>query len=188
MVAISINSNVIPDLAFFSLILKDQILIFSIIIIILAISLTISSIDTLINAISSLIVVDGNKVLKFNANYLKLSRNIIIFLSLIAFIVSSKGLSILYLFLLADLLCCAAVLTVFYSFYEKKLNEKNSYISIIVGLLVGLLLFPSPDFSKSILIGILFPSSYFPTFMSQSLLFMSFLAATFVPLLTWKIK
>ena len=160
----------------------------SVIVIILAISLTISSIDTLINAISSLIVVDGNRVLKFKGDYLKLSKNIIILLSVIALIVASKGLSILYLFLLADLLCCAAVLTVFYSFYDKKLSEKNAYVSIIIGLFVGLLLFPSPDFSKSILIGILFPVSNFPTFMSQSLLFMSFLLATFVPIVTWKIK
>ena len=188
LVATSINDEVIPDLAFFSLILNEQRLLLSVIIMILAISLTISSIDTLINAISSLIVVDGVHVFKFKGSYLKLSKIIIIILSLIAFVVSSKGLSILYLFLLADLLCCAAVLTVFYSFYENKLNEKNSYISIIVGLLIGLLLFPSPDFSKSILIGILFPASYFPAFMSQSLLFMSFLVATFVPILTWKIK
>ena len=188
LVAASINSSVIPDLAFFSLLLKEQNSMISVIVIILAISLTISSIDTLINAISSLIVVDGNKVLKFKGDYLKLSKNIIILLSAIALIVASKGLSILYLFLLADLLCCAAVLTVFYSFYDKKLSEKNAYVSIIIGLFVGLLLFPSPDFSKSILIGILFPASNFPTFMSQSLLFMSFLLATFVPIVTWKIK
>ena len=188
LVAVSINSSVIPDLAFFSLLLKEQDSMISVIVIILAISLTISSIDTLINAISSLIVVDGNKVLKFKGDYLKLSKNIIILLSVIALIVASKGLSILYLFLLADLLCCAAVLTVFYSFYDKKLSEKNAYVSIIIGLFVGLLLFPSPDFSKSILIGILFPVSNFPTFMSQSLLFMSFLLATFVPIVTWKIK
>ena len=188
LVAASINSSVIPDLAFFSLLLKEQNLMISVVIIILAISLTISSVDTLINAISSLIVVDGNKVLKFKGDYLKLSKNIIILLSTIALIVASKGLSILYLFLLADLLCCAAVLTVFYSFYDKKLSEKNAYVSIIIGLFVGLLLFPSPDFSKSILIGILFPASNFPTFMSQSLLFMSFLLATFVPIVTWKIK
>ena len=188
LVAVSINSNVIPDLAFFSLLIKENALMLSVIVIILAISLTISSVDTLINAISSLIVVDGNKILKFKGDYLKLSKNIIIFLSIIVFIVASKGLGILYLFLLADLLCCAAVLTVFYSFYDKKISEKNAYISIIVGLFVGLLLFPSPDFSKSILIGILFPVSNFPTFMSQSLLFMSFLAATFIPILTWKIK
>ena len=188
LVAASINSSVIPDLAFFSLLLKEQNSIISVIVIILAISLTISSIDTLINAISSLIIVDGNKILKFKSDYLKLSKNIIFLLSLIALIVASKGLSILYLFLLADLLCCAAVLTVFYSFYDKKLSEKNAYVSIIIGLFVGLLLFPSPDFSKSILIGILFPVSNFPTFMSQSLLFMSFLLATFVPIVTWKIK
>ena len=131
---------------------------------------------------------DQIEVLKFKGDYLKLSKNIIILLSAIALIVASKGLSILYLFLLADLLCCAAVLTVFYSFYDKKLSEKNAYVSIIIGLFVGLLLFPSPDFSKSILIGILFPVSNFPIFMSQSLLFMSFLLATFVPIVTWKIK
>jgi hypothetical protein len=188
LVAVSINSTVDPDLAFFSLLLTEQTLMLSVIVIVLAISLTISSVDTLINAISSLIVVDGNKVLNFKGDYLKLSKYFIISLSIIAFAIASKGLSILYLFLLADLLCCAAVLTVFYSFYDKKINEKNAYISILIGLLAGLLLFPSPDFSKSILIGILFPVSNFPSFMSQSLLFLSFLFATFLPILTWKLK
>ena len=188
LVASSISSNVVPDLAFFSLLLKEQTLMLSVIVIVLAISLTISSIDTLINAISSLIVVDGSKVLNFKGDYLKLSKYFIISLSIIAFAIASKGLSILYLFLLADLLCCAAVLTVFYSFYDKKINEKNAYTSILIGLLAGLLLFPSPDFSKSILIGILFPVSNFPSFVSQSLLFLSFLFATFLPILTWKLK
>ena len=188
LVAVSINSTVVPDLAFFSLLLKEQTLMLSVIVIVLAISLTISSIDTLINAISSLIVVDGSKVLNFKGDYLKLSKYFIICLSIIAFAIASKGLSILYLFLLADLLCCAAVLTVFYSFYDKKLNEKNAYLSILIGLFVGLILFPSPDFSKSILIGILFPVSSFPSFMTQSLLFLSFLFATFLPIFTWKLK
>jgi len=188
LVAVSINSNVVPDLAFFSILLKEQSLMLSVIVIILAISLTISSIDTLINAISSLIVVDGNKVLNFKGDYLKLSKYFIVSLSIIAFAIASKGLSILYLFLLADLLCCAAVLTVFYSFYDKKINEKNAYLSILIGLFAGLLLFPSPDFSKSILIGILFPLNIFPIFITQSLLFLSFLFATFLPIFTWKLK
>ena len=188
LVAVSINSTVVPDLAFFSLLLKEQTLMLSVIVIVLAISLTISSIDTLINAISSLIVVDGSKVLNFKGDYLKLSKYFIICLSIIAFAIASIGLSISYLFLLADLLCCAAVLTVFYSFYDKKLNEKNAYLSILIGLFVGLILFPSPDFSKSILIGIVFPVSSFPTFMTQSLLFLSFLFATFLPIFTWKLK
>ena len=188
LVAVSSNSNVIPDLAFFQLLLKDQVATISVIIIILAISLTVSSIDTLINAISSLIIVDGNKIIKNNKNYLLLSKQIIILLSIVAFFVASKGISILYLFLLADLFCCAAVLSIFYSFYSKLLNEKNTYISIIVGLTAGLLLFPSPDFSRSILIGIIFPTDFFPSIISQSLLFFSFLVATFLPVVTWKLK
>ena len=103
-----------------------------------------------------MIIVDGNRIIGFKGDYLKLSKFIIILLGIITFFVASKGLSILYLFLLADLLCCAAVLTVFYSFYTRSLNEKNAYISIGMGLFAGLLFFPSPDFSKSILIGVIF--------------------------------
>jgi len=188
LVSISQNSSVIPDLAFFYLLLKQQTILLSIIILVLALSLTISSIDTLINAISSLIVVDGNKVIKFKGSYLNLSKQIILLLSLITFFLASQGFSILYLFLLADLFCCSAVLTVFYGFYSKSLSEKNSYISIIIGLVAGILLFPSPDFSKSLLVGIIFPNNFFPSFISQSLLFCSFILATFMPILTWKLK
>ena len=188
LVSVSKNSNVIPDLAFFSILLEEEVLTLSIIIIFLAISLTMSSIDTLINAISSLVIVDGKKFFRHNHNYLKISKQIIIALSVIAFFVASKGLSILYLFLLADLLCCAAVLSVFYSFYSKSFSEKTAYISIITGLIGGLLLFPTPDFSKSLLIGIIIPISYFPEFVIQSLLFLSFVAATLLPVLTWKVK
>jgi Na+/proline symporter len=188
LVATSVNSAVVPDLAFFSLLFKEQIIMLSVIVVILGISLTISSIDTLINAISSLIIVDGNKVINFKGDYFKLSNYLIISISIIVFVVASKGLSILYLFLLADLFCCSAVLTLFYSFYNKSIKEKNAYISILIGLIFGLLLFPSPDFSKSILVGLLFPKSFFPEFVSQSLLFLSFLLATFAPILAWKIR
>ena len=187
LVAISAGQVSNPDLAFFQLLLKDQFLTISIIIIFLAVSLTISSIDTIINAISSLIIVDGNKIIKSN-NYDLLSKQIIILLSLISLFVASKGLSILYLFLLADLFCCAAALSIFYGFYSKSFSEKKAYVSILIGLLAGLLLFPSPDFSKSILIGILFPTNLFPNFFSQSLLFLSFITATFVPVIIWRIK
>ncbi len=187
LIAVSQNETVIPDLAFFSLILKENGIQLSIIIVILAISLTVSSIDTLINAVSSLIIVDGNKVFKGRKDYLKFSKQIIIMLSIIAFIVASKGLSILYLFLLADLLCCAAVMSVFYGFYNKKFDEKKAYVSILFGLMMGLLLFPSTDFSISILAGIIFPTNMLPDFISQSLLFSSFVVATFAPLVVWKI-
>ena len=133
-------------------------------------------------------ILDGNKIIKYKGNYINLSKQIIVILSIITFFVSSKGLSILYLFLLADLFCCAAVLSIFYSFYTKSLNQKNTYISIIIGLIGGLLLFPSPDFSKSILIGLIIPSDFVSPIISKSLLFCSFLIATFLPIITWRFK
>jgi Na+/proline symporter len=190
LVAVSVDPKVIPDLGFFTLLLKDQAEFLSLIIIILGLSLTISTVDTLVNAISSLVIVDAKATFKFskNTDYLRLSKYFIIALSIVAFIVSSKGFSVLYLFLLADLFCCAFVLTVFYSFYNKRLNEKTAYTSIIVGLIGGFLLFPAPDFSKSLLVGIILPVELFPAFVSQSLLFLSFLIATFIPTIIWKLR
>ena len=190
MVAFSISPDTRPDLGFFTLLLNGQTEILSLIIIILGLALTISTVDTLVNAISSLIVIDGKATFNINkkTNFLNLSKKIILILSLICFIVASKGFDILYLFLLADLFCCAFVLTVFYSFYNKDINEKTAYISIIAGLLAGFLLFPSPDFTKSILVGLLIPLDSFIPFVSQSLLFLSFLVATFLPMIVLKIK
>jgi len=176
-IAISVDSSVNPDLAFFSILLKDKSELLYIAIIILAISLTVSTIDTLVNAISSLIIVDGKKINK----KIKSPNILIILLSTIAFFIASKGFSVLYLFLLADLLCCAAVFPVFYGFYKKNLNEQKGINSILLGLFLGLLLFPSPDFSKSILVGTMLPIDIFPHILSSSLLFWSFLIATVGP-------
>ena len=106
---------------------------------------------------------------------------------MIAFSIASKGFDIFYLFLLADLFCCAFVFTVFYSFYNK-VNEKTAYISIIIGLIAGFLMFPFPDFSKSLLVGVFLSKELFSQFISQSLLFLSFVVATFLPALIIKIK
>tara|TARA_B100000614_G_scaffold57925_1_gene51063 strand:+ start:22 stop:1059 length:1038 start_codon:yes stop_codon:yes gene_type:complete len=190
LVSYSIDSSIRPDLGFFSLLLKEQTAFLSFVVIFLGLALTISTIDTLINAISSLIIVDGKATLNFGKkmNYLIFSKYIIIFLSIISFFIASKGFDILYLFLLADLFCCAFVLTVFFSFYDKKINEKTAYVSILIGLLGGFLMFPTPDFTKSLLVGILIPKEFFVSFISQQLLFLSFIVATFLPFLIFKIK
>ena len=190
MVAFSLDPTTRPDLGFFMLLLKEQKELLSLLVIVLGLALTISTVDTLVNAISSVIVVDGKATFQFNKkiNYFNLSKYIILFLSFISFVVASKGYDILYLFLLADLFCCAFVLTVFYSFYDKKINENTAYISIVLGLILGFLLFPTPDFSKSLLVGIIAPTEFFPSFLVQNLLFWSFIAATLGPMISWKIK
>ena len=190
MVSFSVDPSNRPDLGFFTLLLKEQTELLSLLIIVLGLALTISTVDTLVNAISSLFVVDGKATFNFDkkTDYLKLSKYFIIAISIVVFIVASKGFDILYLFLLADLFCCAFVFTVFYSFYNKRINEKIAYISIIAGLIAGFLMFPFPDFSKSLLVGVLVPKEAFSPFVSQSLLFLSFLIATFLPAVILKIK
>jgi Na+(H+)/acetate symporter ActP len=189
MVSFSIDPSVRADLGFFNLLLKDQAEFLSLLIIILGLALTISTVDTLVNAISSLFVVDGKATFNLDkkSDYLKISKYFILILSVIAFSVASKGFDILYLFLLADLFCCAFVFTVFYSFYNK-VDEKTAYVSIIIGLVAGFLMFPFPDFSKSLLVGVLLSKDLFSPFIAQSLLFLSFLIATFLPAIILKIK
>ena len=190
MVSFSVDPTNRPDLGFFTLLLKDQTELLSLTVIVLGLALTISTVDTLVNAISSLFVIDGKATFNFDkkTNYLKLSKYIILVLSVIVFIVASKGFDILYLFLIADLFCCAFVLTVFYSFYQKTIDEKTAYVSIIAGLIAGFLVFPFPDFSKSLLVGVLVPTDLFTPFVTQSLLFLSFVIATFLPAVILKIK
>ena len=175
LISFSLNSKVIPDLAFFDLILSNNILLI-ISILILALALTLSTIDTLINAISSILIVNGNQISKsIFGNLLKNKTNyIIIFISILVFIFASKGYSILYLFLLADLFCCSAVVMIFYGFFNKKINSQLSYLSIFSALILGLLFFPSMNFQSSILVGHLLPIEFFSSIISTNLLFISF--------------
>jgi len=184
LISYSLNSKVVPDLAFFDLILNNKNSLIIVGILILAMSLTLSTIDTLINAISSLIIVDGNKINKsLSGKEIKSKANfIILFLSVFVFILASKGYSILYLFLLADLFCCAAVITIFYGFFNKKVNLKLATASIFCGLIFGLLFFPSMDFQSSILVGNLFSKELFSHLITGNLLFISFALSIVAPL------
>ena len=184
LISFSLNSRVIPDLAFFDLVLSNNYLLI-ISILVLALALTLSTIDTLINAISSILIVNGNQISKsFFGNSLKNKTNyIIILICILVFILASKGYSILYLFLLADLFCCAAVVTIFYGFFNKKINPRLSYLSILSGFVSGILFFPSMDYQSSILVGNLLPIEFFSSIITSNLLFISFVIAITTQLL-----
>ena len=185
LISYSLNSKVIADLAFFNLILINKSLLIIIGILVLALSLTLSTIDTLINAISSLIIVNGNQINKsLGGKKIKNKTNfIILLLSVLVFVLASKGYSILYLFLLADLLCCAAVITIFYGFFNKKINSKLAGSTILCGLIFGLLFFPSTDFQSSILVGNLISKNLFNSLIAGNLLFFSFAISIIIPLI-----
>ena len=184
LISISLNSKITPDLAFFDLVLSDNHFI-TISILVLALALTLSTIDTLINAISSIFIVNGNQInKKISGKFVKNKTNyIILLICILVFILASKGFSILYLFLLADLLCCSAVIIIFYGFFNKKVNYRLSYSSILIALISGLLFFPSMDFATSILVGNLMPIEFFSSIIVANLLFISFVVAIAVQLL-----
>ena len=185
LISFSINSKIIPDLAFFKLILLNDNVLIIVSILVLALALTLSTIDTLINAISSLIIINGKEINKFlgGKETKDKSNKLILLLCVIVFVFASKGYSILYLFLFADLLCCAAVVTVFYGFFKKKINTRLSLISIILGLSSGLLFFPSQNFQSSLLVGNIISIENFSPIILSNLLFISFFVAIIVPLI-----
>ncbi len=185
LISFSINPEIEPDLAFFKLMLLNDNVLIIVSILVLALALTLSTIDTLINAISSLIIIDGKEINKFlGGREIKNKTNkLILLLCVIVFVFASKGYSILYLFLFADLLCCAAVVTVFYGFFKKKINTRLSLISIMLGLSLGLLFFPSQNFQSSLLVGNIIPVENFSSIILSNLLFISFIVAIIVPLL-----
>jgi hypothetical protein len=171
------------DLAFFSIILNKNDILISLIVLIFSLCLTISTVDTLLNSISSLTIVHSRDF--FNFKYLKdkrLSNVILILLSIVCLIIALYQFSVLYLFLLADLLCCACVYVIFKGLYQKKIYPSRSIVLIMIGLFLGLLFFPSTDFSKSLLVGVIFNKSNFNEIFTNSLLFWSFLLSTFSPM------
>ncbi len=116
---------------------------------VLAVSLVMSSIDTLLNGMASLFTQD---VLQLNPatnrrRVLNLSRLLMIVAALPAVWIASQGLSVLYLFFVADLVCAGAVFPLLLGLYSRRIGGMNALVSSIVGIAAGALFFPKPDFS-----------------------------------------
>jgi len=90
-----------------------------------------------------------------------------------AVIIASQGYSVLYLFLIADMVCCAILFPVFFGLYSSKFNGNDAVISMITGLILGTLLFPKPDWTPLVswipYSGELFASFYI-SFLSSTLI------------------
>ena len=127
------------DLAFFSIILNQNNILISLIILIFSLCLTISTVDTLLNSISSLTIVHSKDFFNFRSlKDKKLSNIVLILLSIVCFVIALYQFSVLYLFLLADLLCCACVYLIFKGLYQNKIYSCRSLVLIIAGLCLGL--------------------------------------------------
>ncbi len=113
------------------------------------IALVMSSADTILNAISSLIVVDMGRALPNmgSKKLLQLSRILILVASIPIVAIASQGYGVLYLFLIADLVCAALAFPVFFGLYNARYTWVGALVSIAAGLAVGLIYFPDPTFA-----------------------------------------
>ncbi|MBR9699727.1 hypothetical protein GOV09_04690 [Candidatus Woesearchaeota archaeon] len=145
---------------------------------ILAVALVMSSIDTALNAMISVFTVDFARMKPRwkSEKLLNAGKIVVLILAIIGITIATQGFSVLYLFLLADLVTVAIVFPVFYGLFQAKLDGHTALIASIIGLLGGFVFFPDPNYATSLLGSLINPS------IPGNLLY-SFLAALIIPAL-----
>lgn len=135
------------SIALFSIIMPNIPLWLAIALIPLGISLVMCSADTAISAISSIVAVDIGRVMPQSsaASLIRLSRWLVLLVAIPVLIVAAQGYSVLYLFLLADLLCAAAAFPVFFGLFSRSHTGREAVTGTIAGLATGLSMFPMPN-------------------------------------------
>lgn len=118
-------------------------------VLVLALVLVMSSLDTLLNGIASAVTSDLHRFKPSikGVSLLRSSQAITVVLVVPAIFIASKGYSVLYLFLIADLVCSAAVFPTFWGLYSSRFGGAAALVSSIAGLVVGALFFPKSDFT-----------------------------------------
>jgi Na+/proline symporter len=118
-------------------------------VLLLALALVMSSMDTLLNGMVSAITTDlaGLTPRASRTGLLRRARVLTVLLAVPAVLIAARGYSVLYLFLVADLVCAGAVFPVFYGMYARRLSGRACIASCAVGIATGVLFFPKPDFT-----------------------------------------
>ena len=160
------------NLALFDLLnLSNPVMIF--ILIAFVVSLVLSSSDSLLNAIASLFVLNKED----NKKSLKLYRIVIVLTCFPIFYIASKGYDVFYLFLLADLLCCALIGPAIFAILGKR-EYKNAFLVGIISLILGAILFPGLNFTDGFLVSFLGGAKEVNALWGANQLFFSFLITT----------
>jgi len=122
--------------------------------VLLGLTLVMSSADTVLNALASLVAVDLRQVVPSlsGATLLRVARGTTAGLAVPVFALASQGISVLYLFLVADLVCAAAVVPVFGGLWTGRLTNRAALVGTAAGLLAGGLLFPPPGAAQPALL------------------------------------
>ncbi len=150
LLAVAHGSADVPSVAMFTYLLQALPGWVVLLTMVLAVALVMSSMDSLLNGIASLFMVDVAKLSgdASDAGSLRRARWVTLGLAAAAIAVATRGVSVLYLFLVADLACVAAAFPLVYCLYSPRLGGRGAVVSTAVGLAAGAALFPPPDFSR----------------------------------------
>ncbi|MGB3518529.1 MAG: hypothetical protein WBA43_18880, partial [Elainellaceae cyanobacterium] len=84
---------------------------------------------------------------KSSDGILKITRLLTLVLGFPAILIAARGYNVLYLFLLADLVCAGALFPVLFGLYSRRLTGTMAFWSAVAAIAAGALFFPRPDFS-----------------------------------------
>jgi Na+/proline symporter len=121
-----------------------------VVLLVLAVALAASTTDTLLNGVTSAFTVDLHRLrpeIPARA-LLRWARAATVVVAVPAFLVATQGYSVLYLFLLADLVCAAALVPTFLGMYSTKLSGRAASWATVFGVLAGFVFFPDPGFQR----------------------------------------
>ena len=110
-----------------------------------ALMLAMSTLDTLMNGIASGVAVDLAGFGLERSSLMYLARAVTVIVAIPAIYVASQGYSVLYVFLIADLLGAALVVPVLVGLYSRRMPGWGVLLAGAVGIVIGALYYPTPD-------------------------------------------
>ena len=129
-----------PSVALFSLVYGIFPTGLIVLVFILALVLVMSTADTLLNGMVATFSTSSNGILKNpeSKSLLRLARILTLVIIIPATLIAAQGYSVLYLFLVADLLCAGVVFPLFYGLFNKKVTETTAVIASLLGIISGI--------------------------------------------------
>ena len=133
--------------AFFALVAGTFPPALTVVVLVLALALVMSSADTLLNGMASAILSELSlrAPAADSGRRLRRARLWTVLLALPAVFIAARGYSVLYLFLIADLVCAGAAVPVFYGLFEPRHTARRALTAAVAGIAIGALFFPTPD-------------------------------------------
>ena len=137
-----------PSTALFAVVLGSLPTWSIVLLLVLAVALVMSSVDSLLNGLVSSFTTDMHRVRK-DLSIPKLmwwARAATVVIEIAAVVIAIQGYSVLYLFLIADLVASAVVIPVFLGLYIKHYTGSMAVTSALIGIIAGVIFFPTPEF------------------------------------------